>query len=265
MSSSHLYAYVDDLQACGRYYFLREDSIKTLGITESAFNRTATRLVSKKRIFSPTSGLFIIVPLEYQKAGAPPASWFIDILMRVHEQPYYVGLLSAASLHGAAHQQPQEFQVITDRPLRPITSERELISFFTKKFPQKTPTTTIQVPTGSIVVSTAEATALDLIRYSKSMGSLNHTATVLTELIEQMQARKLLTTVIETHSELSTVQRLGVILDQIGASSLGEPMREWLEKQKPRFILLRPNLPAKSAPKNTKWKVTMNDTIEIDE
>jgi hypothetical protein len=49
-------------------------------------------------------------PLEYREAGGPPASWFIDDLMRFLGQPYYVGLLSAAAIHGAAHQQPMVFQ-----------------------------------------------------------------------------------------------------------------------------------------------------------
>ena len=62
----------------------------------------------------------MIVPLEYLHAGGPPPSLFIDDLMKAMERPYYVGLLSAAALHGASHQQPQEFQVFSDRPIRPI-------------------------------------------------------------------------------------------------------------------------------------------------
>lgn len=39
--------------------------------------------------------------------------------MKFLGQPYYVGLLSAAALHGAAHHQPQEFQVVTNKQFRP--------------------------------------------------------------------------------------------------------------------------------------------------
>jgi len=39
--------------------------------------------------------------------------------MRYLDQPYPVALLGAATLHGAAHQQPMLFQVMTDRPSRP--------------------------------------------------------------------------------------------------------------------------------------------------
>jgi len=34
-----------------------------------------------------------------------------------------VGVLSAAAIHGAAHQQPMIFQVVTDKPTRPAEGE----------------------------------------------------------------------------------------------------------------------------------------------
>ncbi|MET0637788.1 MAG: type IV toxin-antitoxin system AbiEi family antitoxin [Chitinophagaceae bacterium] len=47
---------------------------------------------------------------------------------------YYVGLLSAAALYGAAHQQPMEFFVITEKPaLRNIKSKKLKINFYVKK------------------------------------------------------------------------------------------------------------------------------------
>jgi len=45
--------------------------------------------------------------VEYRVAGAPPASWYIDDFMKAVGTPYYVGVLTAAALHGAAHQAPQ--------------------------------------------------------------------------------------------------------------------------------------------------------------
>ena len=67
---------------------------------------------------------YVIVPLEYRAVGAPPVSWFIHDLMKAMELPYYVSLLSAAALHGASHQQPQTFQVMTDRSLRSVLAGR---------------------------------------------------------------------------------------------------------------------------------------------
>jgi hypothetical protein len=69
------------------------------------------RLKEQGRIVSPRRGFYVVVPPEYRAAGSPPASWFIDELMRYLDQPYYVGLLSAAAIHSASRQQSMVFQV----------------------------------------------------------------------------------------------------------------------------------------------------------
>ena len=69
----------------------------------------------------------MVVPAEYRVAGAPPAAWYIDAFMKAIDAPYYVGVLTAAALHGAAPQQPQEFQVVTTRKGRPVMIGRERI------------------------------------------------------------------------------------------------------------------------------------------
>ena len=82
------------------------------------------------------SGFFVIIPLEYRSTMTLPPEWFIADLMACLEQPYYVGLLSAASLHGAAHQQPQQFQVVTTVPQREIRKKGLAIRFFFKTQPR---------------------------------------------------------------------------------------------------------------------------------
>ena len=57
------------------------------------------------------------MPLEYKAAWSIPPSWFIRDLITYPDRPYYVALLSAAALHGAAYQASRELQVVTDRPL----------------------------------------------------------------------------------------------------------------------------------------------------
>jgi hypothetical protein len=54
--------------------------------------------------------------------------------MKFLNRSYYVGLLNAAALYGAAHQQPQSFSVITHgKSLRPLKNDKVNIVFFTKK------------------------------------------------------------------------------------------------------------------------------------
>lgn len=80
--------------------------------------------------------------------------------------PYYVGLRSAAGLHGAAHQQPQEFQVVTARARRPMVAGRARIRFLVKRDPERASTAYVQTETGTGImrVPTPESTALDLVQ-----------------------------------------------------------------------------------------------------
>ena len=108
--------FADGLQERGRYTFDRAEAMKELGSSPEALEAAVRRLAAKGKLTVPRRGFYVIVPLEYRSASSPPADWFIEDLMRFEGQPYYVGLLSAAAIHGAAHQQPQEFQVMTNRP-----------------------------------------------------------------------------------------------------------------------------------------------------
>lgn len=131
--------FVDSLQERGQYTFSRNDALAAMGVSPVALKRAAERLKAKRRLATPRRGFYTIVPLEYRQSGAPPAASFIDQLMRFHDTPYYVGLLSAAELHEAAHQKPQEFQVFATEQLCPLNVGRNRIRFFLKKDLADTP------------------------------------------------------------------------------------------------------------------------------
>ncbi len=250
------------MQASGRYVFGREEALAVLGVSESAFKQAARRLAAKRRIVAPRRSFFVVVPLEYRNAGAPPPSWFIADLLAYHGQPYYVGLLSAAALHGAAHQQPQEFQVITDRPLRPALAGGMRLRFFKKRHPERTAAMDVKTETGTMRVSTPEATALDLLRYVEGAGGLGNVATVFAELAEEIDGQRLVEAA--KTEELSVAQRLGFLLELVEATEVTGPLRRWIEKSRPRPTLLRPGVGSRNASKNLQWQVIVNDTVEPD-
>ncbi len=254
---------VDSWQSSGRYTFCRADALDEMRISEIALRNAARRLVEKKRLAMPRRGFYVIVPLEYREAGAPPPAWFVDDLMAFQGQGYYVGLLSAAALHGAAHQQPQEFQVVTESPLRPVKAGRSRIRFFTKRHLEATAVVGVKTETGSMRVSSPEATALDLVRYSGAVGYLDNVATVLGELAERLDGGKLVSAG-EANVEVAHVQRLGYLLDMIGQSRLAQGLADWLKKRRPRTVLLRPDLPARRAPRDRRWAVAVNENVEAD-
>lgn len=255
--------YVDYLQSKGSYILLRENAINTLGMSPLAFNMAVCRLTQKGRVMMVRQGFYAIVPLEYRNAGGIPASWFIDSLMQFHKQPYYVGLLSAAALHGAAHQQPQEFQVVTNKVLRPITVGRTQIRFFLKREINSPFVTKIKTMTGYMCVSIPELTAVDLLKYLDAAGQINNAATVIVELAEKIDSKKLLAVV--TKSELPIVKRLGYLLDTFTHTELTKPLYEWFCRKKTTFSSLVSSRSNKNIVKNQKWKLFINEKIEIDE
>jgi len=255
---------MDTTQGSRRYVLTREEALSALGVSEEALKKAARRLAAKSRITIPRRGFFVIVPVEYRSAGAPPPAWFIDELMRFHGRPYYVGLLSAAALHGAAHQQPQEFQVVTNVQLRMATAGRTRIRFFTKRHIEATPTTDVKTETGSMRVSTPEATAFDLVRYLKAAGHLDNVATVLSELAERLNPERLVA-VAEAVVDLPQAQRLGFLLDRVGAAESADGLAAWLAERRPRVVPLRPDRSVVAAPRDARWQVLVNDVTEAEE
>ena len=253
--------WVEKLQSQGRYTFTRFDAESETGRSFIAVQSALRRLKEQNRVVSPRRGFYVIVPPEYRSAGSIPASWFINDLMQFIAQPYYVGLLSAAAIYGAAHQQPMVFQVITDKPTRPIHIWNNKIEFFMCKQINEMPVKHIQTETGTIPVSTPETTAFDLVRYQDAAGHLNNVATVLTELAEQLDVKSLLR-LTETF-RVPDVQRLGYILDEIGEEQLADSLAKWLESKSFRVVKLSTGEQRVGRISN-RWKVVVSEPLESD-
>ena len=254
---------VDGFQAKGRYTFGRAEAIAALHVSGQILKKAAMRLTAKSRLAVPTRGFYVIVPIEYRAAGAPPPSWFIDDLMRHLRRPYYVGILSAAGLHGAAHQQPQEFQVVTNTARRPMSAGRARIRFMGKRHLDKTITTEVSTVTGAMRVSTPESTAVDLVRYTASAGGLGNVATVLSELAERLDAARLVEAA-RADGNLAYAQRLGYLLDFVSAGERARELAVLVADENPRDILLRPGQPRRGCPVDRRWRVVVNEQVEAD-
>lgn len=254
---------VDLLQSQGRYTFTRAEALATLGVSAEAFKKAAQLLTRRRRLASPRRGFCVIVPVEYRVAGAPPASWYIDDLMKAVGAPYYVGVLTAAALHGAAHQAPQEFQVVTTTRQRTVVVGRERIRFLKKRNLARTAVMSLKTPTGAMRVSTPEATALDLLRYVDAAGFLSNIATVLHELAEKCDPSRLVEAA-AAGVELPHVQRLGHLLDLVGARSLADPLAAWLAQHRPDWVRLDPTEPTRRARRDERWRLRINARVEPD-
>ncbi len=256
-----LASWVDARQARGLYFFGRREATVALGASVEGFKKAAARLGKKKRIARIRSGFFVIVPLEYSLTGIIPAEWFINDFMAHLQRPFYVGVLSAAALHGAAHQQPQKYHVVTDRPIREAGHGRLGIMFFVKKNLFRTPVVKIKVHTGHIPVSSPEATALDLLRYSRRIGGLDSAFTLLHELAECMDAEKLVDAA-KADGEVPLAQRLGWLLEKAGLNRLTSPLAAWLDASRPLPARLDPAAPAIGATRSKRWALAINAEVE---
>jgi predicted transcriptional regulator of viral defense system len=253
--------WVEGLQAQGRYTFTRVQAETDTKRSFVAAQTALRRLKEQGRIVSPRRGFYVIVPPEYRAAGAPPASWFIDDLMRHIGQPYYVGLLSAAAVHGAAHQQPMVFQVVTNKPTREMRVGKVTIQFTMSHLVGVLPVKALSTETGTMRVATPETTAFDLVRFPATAGHLSNVATVLSELAERLHARALVA--IAPLVRLPDVQRLGYLLDAVGCTKVAGPLATWFGKQQSHDVVLQPGELAEGSG-DEKWHVVPNVELEVD-
>jgi len=254
--------FVDDLQARGGYTFTRVEIARVWESSDVALEAALRRLKQRGRIAKLRRGFYVIVPLEYREAGCPPASWFIDDLMRFLDQPYYVGLLSAAAIHGAAHQQPMVFQVITDRPVRPVKAGRVRVAFHKSRHVAAASVAEVQTETGMMWVSSPEATAYDLVRSTAAAGYLNNVVTVLKELAETLNPATLVK--LAPNYATSEVQRIGYLLELLGESKLAKPLAALLDERQYRPVLLVPGHARGGALPVSNWRIIPNATVEAD-
>ena len=253
--------WVEQLQSRGRYTFTRAQAESDTGRSFVATQTALRRLKEHGRVASPRRGFYLVLPPEYRAAGSPPASWFIDDLMRYLDQPYYVGLLSAAAIYGAAHQQPMVFQVVTSKPTRDMLVGKVAIRFSTSRRVEQLPVANLQTETGTMRVATPETTAFDLVRYPAGAGHLSNAATVLSELAERLDARALVA--IAPLVRLPDVQRLGYLLDAVGRAETAAALAEWLAGRHPRAVPLHPGDSVDVDP-DPRWHVLPNVTLEVD-
>ena len=175
---------IDALVAGGRSSFTTAEAQAAHGGSEKAVQAVLRRLRAKGEIASPVRGLHVIVPPEYRRLGCLPPLWLVDDLAAFLGQPYYVALLSAAELHGAAHQRPRAFQVMLPRPQRPAGSGGVRLDFAMRHNLTEVPVVVRNTPKGTVRVATPELTAFDLVGYPERAAGIDYAATVLTKLAE---------------------------------------------------------------------------------
>jgi predicted transcriptional regulator of viral defense system len=224
------------------------------------------RLRRKGQVFSPTRGVYVPVPAEYRSWGAVPASHFVGPLMDHLGHPYYVGLLSAAEVHGAAHQRPQVFQVVTSARVKRRSFGRVSMEFITAARAAERPVVEANTPTGRMRVATPEVTVLDLVSWPRHGGGLSNVATVAAELLGDGRLDSQALAAATVSYPTATAQRAGWLLDHlagllevgIDTDALAEVARERSEPS-----LLAPG-GRRAGALDRRWNIVVNAEVEPD-
>ena len=236
--------------------------------SEQILQNELYRLCSNKTIASVYRGFYVIIPVQYVLRGSVPATYYIDQLMAYLSKPYYVCMLSAAELLGAAHQRPQQFSVMTTFPKRRVVSTRNVIIdwFYREGLPEDA-LITKNTETGTIRISNPLLTAADLVQYQQHVGGLSRVATILEELSEQINIKSQFASLASFVKKV-TWQRLGYILEHVvEENELADELYEQI-RNLPGSLMYMPlstSAEDNTSERNSRWKININVQIEKDD
>src|SRR5687768_1726371 len=88
----------------GRSSFTTAEARRLLKLRPTTVEPALRSLRKQGFIVTPIRGLHVILPPEHRSIGSLPAEQLTTVLFAYWKRPYYVSLLSAAEMLGAAHQ-----------------------------------------------------------------------------------------------------------------------------------------------------------------
>lgn len=233
-----------------------------LDVPEDQVRRRLHAPARRAEWVQPTRGMWVPVPPEYRTWGAPPGIEIVDTMMRHRGIGYYVGWLSAAAVHGAAHQAPQVFQVAVDRQLRDRVAGRTRFSFAQRPV-ARVPTIAFPTRDGSARVSTVAATMLDVANDMLRAAGIDNAATVIVELTEHDSFDVADLVSLAPLFPAAAGRRVGWMLATFTDRDDLEPLRTAVVPLVPSASQLDPYSNVSGAV-DTAWMLTINRDVEPD-
>lgn len=228
MTSKVSTALWDDLLSEGVVSATVADLTARTGASKESVYLAVHRAKAARKLFTPTYGLYVLVPPDYRSWGVVPADWFIDDMMRHLGHRYYVSLLTAAAIHGATHQAAQTFQVMTEGRVLNREIANLKLRFYRASDLDLRPAMPHNGPTGRMSVATPETCALDLAERPGAAGGVN---TIL-EILPELAIDPAVLVAAASHRPRAVVRRCGWMLthsnpdrDLSGLHELAEPAR----------------------------------------
>jgi len=254
--------YFSELVNDNKYTFTLSELKEHFHLSDKSLLQGLYRYKKNKKIVQIRKEFYGILVPRIAMNGQLSYFEFLDDLMKSLNKNYYVALLNAAALYGAAHQQPQVVFIFSTPPI-PRNIKSSNLFFLSKSNWEQEFIVQRKTQTGFINVSSPELTALDLCTYIWKFG-VNRVTTILMELYEEMKP-SILKKVAKEYDNISSLQRLGYILENFTKNEkLINSIFSVFQTKKTYYIPLSPKR-GKKGEYNHKWKIIVNMQIEPDE
>jgi predicted transcriptional regulator of viral defense system len=254
--------FVKGILGQGRYSFTLDEAANATGLDGQALNMALQRLKNDGWVVPFSQGFYLALDLQHQATGMLDPEWFVDDWAKFLGVGYYVGGLSAAAIHGAAHQRPLAFQVFMPRNMRAVSKGGVHVEAFYKRVIRDDSVERRKSPAGYFRVSTPELTAYDLLAYARCCPSLDLAATVFSELGESIDSLRLQQLPAEA-AMTAVLQRVGWLLDRTGWSEKTEGLHEALGSLRQVWRPFDSRLP-RDGNRNGRWKIIENADVQPD-
>lgn len=247
------------------YSFSREEYIAYSGKDSNAVTTDLAYLSEKGEILALRKGFYLIIPPRYSRLGVLPLELYVHKLFEYLNKPYYIGLYSAAQLHGAGHQQAQTDYIITEGS-KMLDIRKKAISldfFLTSNWPQAN---IIQKKSdaGYFNVSDPLLTIADLVYHQRKLGGINRMVANIEELLEEVQPSHM-DSLLSWYPHKSVLQRLGFLIEHIQPESdLLNLIHGHLEDQRYYPVFLDSADKTRPGSVDNRWKVDVNLKLESD-
>ena len=253
------------MQSFEEYSFSIEEVIENTSKTSVAIKSEISRLTGKKKILNLRKGFYLIISPRYSSSEKLPIQLYVEKLFKYLDRKYYIGLYSAAKIHGASHQQSQRDYLIIETPkLNSIKKKHFDIQFLTIANWPKQNIMGKKSDAGMYQVSSPALTFMGLIHHHTKIGGLNRMLASLEELTDEIGEAdmKELTT---WYNHKSTLQRAGFLLEELtGQNAFTDIIHEKLTQQPYYPVLLSPKKNKKPGSANNPWKIDVNLKLESD-
>jgi predicted transcriptional regulator of viral defense system len=255
----------DWLLSRGRHFVTTAEVAELVGVDEPKVHLSLQRPREARKIVSVTKGGWVPVPPEYRQAGAPPPIHYIDPLMRHLDHPYYVGFLSSARIHGASHQVPMVFQVVTPALLRDRRIGASRVQFIRRAATADRPVLEHKVETGRVTVATPETTVLDIIEAPDLAAGLGNVGNVVGELVLEELVNGARLTDAAVDYPATVAQRAGWMIEfmaaEVGATVELDDLAELVAERE--YTVLDPRAAADGR-RDRRWRLCVNTEVEHD-